>query len=92
MCCAVFYIFLGDDLAVLEEEEKTMHIVPICRMRKNWVEGLHLLFVWDHLTLFLPKAKLKAENMSEVAGGGESRRNTFFSSLFFEVFIAYRLW
>jgi len=78
MCHAIFLIFLGDDLTVLQKGKKNMHIIPICKMDKNWVEGWHLLFIWDHLTLFLPKAKLKAENMMEVAGGGKAREIPFF--------------
>lgn len=78
MCYAVFFIFLGVDLVVLEEGKKNMHIVPICKMKNSWVEGLRLLFVWDHLTLFLPRAKLKAENMLEVAEGVKAREIPFF--------------
>lgn len=86
MLYSSFFIRHGDVLAVLEEGKKNMHIVPICKMKKNWVEGLRLLFVRDHLTLFLPKAKLKAENMLEVAGGGKAREIPFFSFLFWDLY------
>lgn len=78
MLYTVFLIVFGDGLAVLEERKKNMHIVLFVKWKRiEW--RVYILCLYE-TTLFLPKAKLKAENMSEVARRWKARGNTFFPS------------
>lgn len=70
MYYAVFFILLGDDLAVLGGGKKNTQ----CQfVKQETTEKRVCFYCLCETTLFLPKAKLKAENMSKVAGGRKGR-------------------